>query len=106
MVTPLPISPSLDLDQTRLDWLVGSDRQVEDIYPLSPMQDGMLFHSLLDGDSGEYVEQSITDLPGDLNVKLFRQAWDRLVERHPVLRTVLCGPVWTIPSRLSASVSP
>jgi non-ribosomal peptide synthase protein (TIGR01720 family) len=40
--------PLARLDQARLEWLVGSDRQIEDIYPLSPMQEGMLFHGLMD----------------------------------------------------------
>ena len=51
--------PLARLDQAKLDWLVGSDRQIEDIYPLSPMQEGMLFHGLMNPDSGEYIEQSV-----------------------------------------------
>jgi amino acid adenylation domain-containing protein/non-ribosomal peptide synthase protein (TIGR01720 family) len=79
--------PLAGLDQEKLDWLVGSDRQIADLYPLSPMQAGMLFHSLYDPDSGEYVEQSLSELAADLDVPAFRRAWDLLVERHTVLRT-------------------
>jgi non-ribosomal peptide synthase protein (TIGR01720 family) len=64
--------PLARLDQEKLAWLTGADRQIEDIYPLSPMQEGMLFHSLYDPDSGEYIEQAIFPLPGTLDVAAFR----------------------------------
>ncbi|HEV7763739.1 MAG TPA: amino acid adenylation domain-containing protein, partial [Thermoanaerobaculia bacterium] len=79
--------PLARLDQDKLAWLAGTDRQIEDIYPLSPMQEGMLFHSLYDPDSGEYIEQALFPLPGNLDIALFRKAWDQLAERHSILRT-------------------
>lgn len=60
---------------------------VQDIYPLSPLQQGMLFHSLLAPASGVYVEQRWCLLEGDLNVKAFQAAWQRVASRHPVLRS-------------------
>jgi amino acid adenylation domain-containing protein/non-ribosomal peptide synthase protein (TIGR01720 family) len=62
-------------------------KNVEDVYPLSPAQNGMLFHSLLAPDSGVYVTQVGGTLPADLDSRRFRQAWERLVQRHTVLRT-------------------
>jgi amino acid adenylation domain-containing protein len=62
-------------------------KNAEDIYPLSPLQNGMLFHSLMAPASGVYVNQVTCTLPVDLDSWLFRQAWERLVERHGVLRT-------------------
>ncbi len=62
-------------------------KNVEDIYPLSPLQNGMLFHSLMAPESGVYVTQVTCTLPADLDARLFRQAWETLVERHAVLRT-------------------
>jgi amino acid adenylation domain-containing protein/non-ribosomal peptide synthase protein (TIGR01720 family) len=62
-------------------------KTVEDLYPLSPVQSGMLFHSLMAPESGVYVNQVTCTLPADLDRGLFRQAWERLVERHGVLRT-------------------
>ncbi|MFP5288072.1 MAG: condensation domain-containing protein, partial [Thermoanaerobaculia bacterium] len=62
-------------------------KNVEDIYPLTPLQSGMLFHSLMAPDSGVYVTQVTCTLPADLDAGRFRQAWERLVERHGVLRT-------------------
>ena len=60
---------------------------VEDIYPLSPMQQGMLFHSIYTPHSGAYVEQASYRLEGDVDLDAFAQAWQRLLVRHPILRT-------------------
>jgi len=61
---------------------------IEDQYALSPMQQGMLFHTLLDRSEGLYVDHAIFDLPGhDLNVGAFRRAWEYVVARHHSLRT-------------------
>ncbi len=62
-------------------------RNIKAIYPLTPMQEGMLFHSLKDPDSGVYVEQLTARLRGPLNVDAFRRAWQLVVQRHSVLRT-------------------
>jgi len=67
-------------------------KNIEDIYPLSPMQQGMLFHSLYaPRSSGMFVEQTICTLRGDLDISAFEQAWQRVVDRHSVLRTVVVG---------------
>ncbi|HVR95239.1 MAG TPA: amino acid adenylation domain-containing protein, partial [Thermoanaerobaculia bacterium] len=62
-------------------------KNVADIYPLTPLQNGVLFHSLMEPASGVYVGQATCTLPADLDPRLFRQAWERLAERHGVLRT-------------------
>ncbi|HEV2845896.1 MAG TPA: amino acid adenylation domain-containing protein, partial [Thermoanaerobaculia bacterium] len=62
-------------------------KNVEDLYPLTPLQGGMLFHSLMAPESGVYVNQVSCALPADVDPGLFRQAWEQLVERPPVLRT-------------------
>src|SRR6266567_5365946 len=59
----------------------------EDIYPLSPMQQGLLFHTLEAPESGVYCEQVALELEGNLEEEAFRQAWARVVERHTILRT-------------------
>src|SRR5579872_3617393 len=61
---------------------------VEDIYPLSPMQEGMLFHSLYDPQSEVYFEQIAFTLHGNLNVPAFRRAWEQIIARHAILRTL------------------
>ena len=60
---------------------------IEDIYPLSPMQKGMLFHSLYASESGEYFMQTSWTFHGDLNISAFNRAWQQVVDRHPILRT-------------------
>ncbi len=65
-------------------------KNIEDSYPLSPMQQGMLFHSLHAPQSGVDIEQITCAMHEDLNVSAFKRSWQRLVERHPVLRTSFC----------------
>jgi amino acid adenylation domain-containing protein len=62
-------------------------KNVEDIYPLSPVQGGMLFHCIQEPGSGVYVVQYACTLAGKLDGEALRQAWQTVVERHPVLRT-------------------
>jgi amino acid adenylation domain-containing protein len=62
-------------------------QNIEDIYPLSPMQQGMLFHSLYAPDSGIYFQQMICTLRGNLEVVAFEQAWQKIVEKHSIFRT-------------------
>jgi amino acid adenylation domain-containing protein/non-ribosomal peptide synthase protein (TIGR01720 family) len=62
-------------------------KNVEDVYPLSPMQQGMLFHSLYSPRSEVYIDQASCLLQGEINVAGFQHAWRQVVERHAVLRT-------------------
>src|SRR5687767_5554851 len=65
-------------------------RNVEDIYPLSPLQHGILFHSLLTGGRA-YQEQFPMLLHGELFPDALERAFHALVARHGALRT---GYVW------------
>ncbi|MEH2349577.1 MAG: amino acid adenylation domain-containing protein [Nostoc sp.] len=60
---------------------------IEDIYELSSMQQGMLFHKLAAPDSVVYFEQNCLTLQTQLNIPAFQKAWQRVVDRHPILRT-------------------
>ena len=60
---------------------------IEDAYRLLPMQQGMLFHSLSAPHSGVYVQQVVCRLSRDINIPAFERAWQRVIERHEVLRT-------------------
>ncbi len=62
-------------------------RNIEDIYTLSPVQEGMLYQGLTYPDSGAYINQLIFDVKGSLDVTLFRKSWQRIIDRHPALRT-------------------
>lgn len=60
---------------------------IEATYPLSPLQQGMLFNSLYAPHSGVDIEQMLISLPEQLNVNAFSQAWQSLIDRHAVFRT-------------------
>lgn len=62
---------------------------IEAIYPLSPMQEGMLFHSLVEDRTGAYFEQYCCTYQGRFDVAVFQTAWAQVIERHPVLRTLV-----------------
>jgi len=62
-------------------------KKVEAVLPLSPAQQGMLFHTLADPQSGMYLVQVSCVLPRELNVPAFRKAWQRVVDRHSIFRT-------------------
>ena len=64
-----------------------SKRNIEAVYPLSPMQQGMLFHSVFDPGSRLYFEQIRCTLTGDLNVEAFKRAWQEVINRHPAVRS-------------------
>ncbi|WP_168711452.1 non-ribosomal peptide synthetase [Streptomyces sp. RKND-216] len=88
------------------------------VWPLTPMQEGMLFRSLAadgpvprdcDG-SGVYVEQLTCVLEGDLDPERFAAAWQSAVDRHPVLRGVcvwedVTSPVLVVPAALDLPVT-
>ncbi|HEX2188741.1 MAG TPA: condensation domain-containing protein, partial [Longimicrobiaceae bacterium] len=62
--------------------------EIEDIYPLTPLQQGMLFHTVYAPGSGAYVEQvGFTVRDPELDPGAWERAWQRVSERHAVLRT-------------------
>jgi amino acid adenylation domain-containing protein/non-ribosomal peptide synthase protein (TIGR01720 family) len=84
-LTPSDV-PLAGLTQAQLDALPLDGAEVADLYPLSPMQSGMLFHSLAEPGDTTYVTQLRVDIDG-VDVARFRAAWQACVERHEVLRT-------------------
>ena len=64
---------------------------VEDIYPLTPTQAGILYHCLRDQDPALYFEQVRSDIRGDFDPERLRAAWQRVSDRHPAMRTMF---VW------------
>lgn len=83
--------PSLDLEtpatpgdrrETRME-----PRSVEAIYPLSPIQHGILFHGIYRREPGQYSSQLTCALDGDLDIAALEQVWRQLVRRHAIFRT-------------------
>ncbi|WP_174021339.1 condensation domain-containing protein [Agrobacterium fabrum] len=60
---------------------------IENIYPLSPMQEGLLFHSIATPDEGVYVPQIVLQLRGAVDPQIMHDCWSEMVPRHAVLRT-------------------
>ncbi|MDI1453325.1 condensation domain-containing protein, partial [Streptomyces sp. ATE26] len=69
-----------------------SAHNVEDVYGLSPLQFGMLYHSLEDtSDTRPYMVQMTEEVEGPFDETLFGAAWQQLVDRHSILRSAF---VW------------
>ncbi|HET9117503.1 MAG TPA: amino acid adenylation domain-containing protein, partial [Pseudonocardiaceae bacterium] len=83
--------PLAQVSQAQLDHLVGAGRDVEDLYPLTPLQAGMVFHSLLDTGAAAYVGQIRLRLSGISDPHALGAAWQRTLERTPLLRSAI---VW------------
>nr|APZ78729.1 nonribosomal peptide synthetase [Myxococcus sp.] len=64
-----------------------SEESIEDIYELAPMQHGMLFHALLEPSAGMYVEQLSCAVRGTLPIERWKEAWQHVLARHPILRS-------------------
>lgn len=62
-------------------------KNIENIYPLSPTQQGILFHTLYAPKSEVYVVQSCYTFSKTLNIAAFKQAWQQVINQHPILRT-------------------
>ncbi|MFF4815699.1 non-ribosomal peptide synthase/polyketide synthase [Kitasatospora sp. NPDC001309] len=81
--------PLARLDQAAVDRIVGDGREVADVLPLTPMQAGMLFHSLLEPAGRTYVNQVQLVLTGVTDPGALAEAWQRTADANPVLRTRL-----------------
>jgi amino acid adenylation domain-containing protein/non-ribosomal peptide synthase protein (TIGR01720 family) len=69
--------------------LLKAEAKIEDIYPLSSMQQGMLFHSLYEPGSKVYLIQLMCHISGGMEPAAFRRAWEDVVRRHSILRTAV-----------------
>jgi amino acid adenylation domain-containing protein len=58
--------------------------QLEDVYPCTPLQEGLM---ALSAERGTYVSQFVYKIPESLNVGLFRAAWSRFAQQNSILRT-------------------
>ncbi|HEU4456113.1 MAG TPA: amino acid adenylation domain-containing protein, partial [Longimicrobium sp.] len=75
------------LDRALADVGAGARGTVEDVYPLTPLQEGMLFHALEGAGAGVYHAGNRALLSADVDEDALARAWAALVERTPVLRT-------------------
>ncbi|HYG62000.1 MAG TPA: FkbM family methyltransferase, partial [Thermoanaerobaculia bacterium] len=86
--------PLARVDQTTLDRLAATamgTAGIEDLYPATPTQQGLLFHTLKSPGSGVYLGQLSLALGPELDAAAFERAWQRVVDRHAALRTAFFG---------------
>lgn len=62
-------------------------KNIEAVYPLTPLQQGLLFHTVSRPGEPTYFEQICCAIRGDLDRDAFKQAWNWVAARHPILRT-------------------
>ena len=62
---------------------------LEDVYPLMPLQHGMLFHRLLSPASAAYHQQVCLSIGGVVVPDQLQSAWQAVLDRHPALRVAV-----------------
>ena len=83
----------MELDQAQIDRIAetvpGGMANIQDIYPLAPLQEGVLFYHRFHRDSDPYVSYAIASFASQEQLKRFAWAMNQVVARHDVLRTVI-----------------
>ncbi|WP_460122160.1 non-ribosomal peptide synthetase [Pseudomonas sp. S2_C03] len=85
--------PLARLTQVQLDALPVAAALIEDVYPLTPMQEGMLLHTLLEPGTGLYYMQDRYRINSTLDPQRFAEAWQAVIARHEALRASFCWNV-------------
>ncbi|MDG3017252.1 amino acid adenylation domain-containing protein [Corynebacteriales bacterium D3-21] len=76
------------LRQASIDRIEDAYPDLSDIWPLAPLQSGLLFHAILADEAVDsYVVQLVLELDGEIDGDRIRRAAQALLDRHPNLRT-------------------
>nr|WP_018694105.1 non-ribosomal peptide synthetase [Algicola sagamiensis] len=79
--------PDAHLNQDALTSLLSNIPEVEDVYRLSPMQEGLLFETTQQPDSSAYIELITLRFQGALDGEKVQQCWQQMIHRHTALRS-------------------
>ncbi len=94
LITP-DLLPLVTLSQTEIELIVhsvdGGERNIQDIYPLSPLQEGMLFHHYMKSTGDTYLSYSLYTFDTIARCEAFISAFQSVINRHDILRTAI---VW------------
>ncbi|WP_423220166.1 amino acid adenylation domain-containing protein [Bacillus thuringiensis] len=77
-----------DLDLVNLKKITACGKAIEKIHSLSPMQEGMLYNSIIEKDSSAYLEQSELTIEGIVDVEILNSILNKIIEKYEILRTV------------------
>ncbi|WP_422775659.1 amino acid adenylation domain-containing protein [Pseudomonas mediterranea] len=92
-ITPDMLLPLLSLPQAQIDSVVaaveGGTANVQDIYPLAPLQEGLLFQHLLQPDDDAYLLRATLAFDSHERLQGFVAAFDQVIARHDVLRSAV-----------------
>nr|AEC14348.1 nonribosomal peptide synthetase [Bacillus sp. NK2003] len=75
------------VDGSTITHFINKFNNIEEIYPVTSLQEGMLFHSEVT-QSPEYISQLSIDLVGDLDLAKLEEAWNETCRKYDVLRSV------------------
>ncbi|MGB3183761.1 MAG: amino acid adenylation domain-containing protein [Cyclobacteriaceae bacterium] len=91
--------------QSLLDWLRQAQAKNKRIaaYPLSPLQEGMLYHTLKDPASSAYVNQNVYELSGEVDGKNLKKAWEYVLQKFTILRTGFATKNLSVPLQYVAN---
>lgn len=64
-----------------------SKQKIQKVYPLTPMQEGMLYHAMLDPNSSSYFTQLELGISGEFDHALFEKSLNELIRTYDILRT-------------------